>query len=88
MNTKQQFVISAEGIAEAVVEALATRGVIVPRLMNLDQAAAYLGMTRSAVQTKALRGQLPTVKLDSTLRFDKHELDKLIEQVSEPAVKR
>jgi hypothetical protein len=48
---------------------LANGAVERPRLVNLDQAAAYLGMTTDAVRSKALMGQMPAVKIDKKWRF-------------------
>jgi excisionase family DNA binding protein len=50
-----------------------------PRLLNLDQAAVYLGMTTDAVKSKALMGQMPAVRVDKKWRFDRIDLDRWIE---------
>ena len=58
---------------------LTERGVMVPRLLTLDQAATYLGLTKDALKAKVHMGRVPTVDLDKKLRFDRHDLDRIIE---------
>jgi hypothetical protein len=70
--------INTDTIAEAVV----TRtdcGVLIPRLLNLDQAATYLGLTKEALKAKVHIGRVPTVEIDKKLRFDRQNLDRIIE---------
>jgi len=55
-------------------------GVLVPRLLTLDQAATYLGLTKDALKAKVHLGRIPTVELDKKLRFDRQDLDELIER--------
>ena len=55
-------------------------GVLVPRLLTLDQAATYLGLTKDALKAKVHMGRVPTVDLDKKLRFDRHDLDNIIEK--------
>ncbi len=71
--------INTNMIAEAVVTRLLDSGVLVPRLLTLEQAATYLGLTKDAVKAKVHLGRLPTVELDKKLRFDRHDLDRIIE---------
>lgn len=61
-------IITAEEIAQLVVEKLTQKGVIVPRLMALEQAATYMGMTKAALRYKALDGQIPSVQFDKKYR--------------------
>ena len=72
----QEFV---KAIAKAVVQEIAEVGVIVPRLMSLEQAATYLGMSKVALKFKALDGQIPSVRADKKYRFDKQDLDAWIQ---------
>jgi excisionase family DNA binding protein len=51
-----------------------------PRLMNVKQAAAYLGRSRSALFHLVARREIPCVKHGRNLRFDRLELDKWIER--------
>jgi len=46
----------------------------------LNQAATYLGLTPDALKAKVHMGRIPTVDLDTKLRFDKFDLDRIIEE--------
>ncbi len=74
------FEINTDTIADAVALRLADRAVLTPRLLTLDQAAVYLGLTKDALKAKVHLGRVPTVELDKKLRFDRQDLDRLIEQ--------
>lgn len=50
------------------------------RLMNVKEAAAYLGTTPSTLYTKVWRHEVPFVKLGRSVRFDVKDLDELIER--------
>lgn len=49
------------------------------RLFNLEAAAAYLGMTSEALRAKVAEGKVKAVRIDRVLRFDRHDLDRLID---------
>ena len=66
-------------LARAVATEVAQQRIIVPRLFSLDQAAIYLGMTKGALKYKALDGRIPAVKFDKKWRFDREDLDRVIE---------
>jgi excisionase family DNA binding protein len=69
-----------EALADALSRKMLQNGHIErPRLLNLEQAAAYLGMTSDAVKSKAIQGQVPAVKVDKKWRFDRMDLDRWIE---------
>ena len=72
--------INTETIADAVAARLQSHGILVPRLLTLDQAATYLGLTKEALKAKVHLGRIPTVDLDKKLRFDRLDLDRIIEQ--------
>ncbi|MGH9344050.1 MAG: helix-turn-helix domain-containing protein [Terriglobia bacterium] len=72
--------ISTDTIADAVVTRLKESAVLAPRLMSLNQAATYLGLTPDALRAKVYMGRIPVVDLDKKLRFDKLDLDRMIEQ--------
>ncbi len=72
--------INTETIADAVASRLQSHGLLVPRLLTLDQAATYLGMTKDALKAKVHLGRIPTVELDKKLRFDQLDLDHMIEK--------
>lgn len=72
--------INIEALADAISRKMLAKGSIErPRLLNLEQTAAYLGMTTDAVKSKALMGQMPAVKVDKKWRFDRVDLDRWIE---------
>lgn len=73
--------INTDKIADAVVDRLRDNGAIIaPRLLTLEQAARYLGLTKDALKAKLHMGRIPTVDLDKKLRFDRQDLDRIIEQ--------
>ena len=72
--------INIEALADAISRKMVANGTSErPRLLNLEQTAAYLGMTTDAVKSKALMGQMPAVKVDKKWRFDRVDLDRWIE---------
>ena len=50
------------------------------RLLNVREAAQYLGLEVDTVYKKARLRELPSVKVGRALRFDQQALDRLIEQ--------
>ena len=54
-----------------------------PRLLNVDQAAAYIGCTKDAVQRLIAAGTLPTVRSDRRVFLDRNDLDEWIENHKE-----
>lgn len=64
-----------DALAKAIAERLTNHAVLVPRLLDLEQAATYLGMTKDALKHKALSGKIPSVKIDAKWRFDREDLD-------------
>ena len=72
--------INTDSIADAVADRLRDNGIIAPRLLTLEQAATYLGLTKDALKAKVRMGRIPTVELDKKLRFDREDLNRIIEQ--------
>jgi len=72
--------INTDTIADAVVSRLKQSAVLAPRLLTLSQAAIYPGLTPDALKAKVHMGRIPTVDLDKKLRFDKLDLDRIIEE--------
>lgn len=70
--------INTDTIAEAVVARLTDCEVLIPRLLTLDQAATYLGLTKEALKAKVHMGKVPTFEIDKKLRFDRHDLEQII----------
>ncbi|MFL6352275.1 MAG: helix-turn-helix domain-containing protein [Bryobacteraceae bacterium] len=50
------------------------------RLLNVREAATYLGRTKDAVQHLGSSGKLPIVRSDKRVFFDVRDLDRWIEQ--------
>ena len=71
---------NTDTIADAVTDRLRDTGIVAPRLLTLEQAATYLGLTKDALKAKVHLGRIPTVDLDKKLRFDRQDLDRIIEQ--------
>lgn len=78
--TTMPIEINTDTIAEAIASRLMDSNVLIPRLLTLDQAAKYLGLTKEALKAKVHLGRIPTVDLDKKLRFDRLDLDRMIEQ--------
>ena len=72
--------INTDTIADAVADRLRDNRIVAPRLLTLEQAATYLGMTKDALKAKVHLGRIPTVGLDKKLRFDRQDLDRVIDQ--------
>ena len=51
-----------------------------PRLLNVDQAAVYLGRSKEAIQHLITSGKIPTVRTDRRVFIDVLDLDRLIEE--------
>lgn len=75
-----------EAIAEAVALKLERMNGASQRLMEIEDAARYLGMTAPALRQKAAAGAIPVVRIDNKLRFDRRELDRLIDQATREGV--
>jgi len=60
----------------------ANNGVIARRLLNVREAAQYLGIEVDTVYKKSRLRELPCVKVGRALRFDVKALEKYIEQHS------
>ena len=51
------------------------------RLLNIREAAEYLGMTENALYKKVWKRQVPfAIKIGRSLRFDKVRMDEWIEE--------
>jgi hypothetical protein len=67
-----------EAIAEAVAIKLERIAGTSQRLMDVDEAAKYLGMTPHSLRHKAAV-DIPCVRIDTKLRFDRRDLDRYID---------
>jgi hypothetical protein len=68
-----------EAIAEAVAMKLSRMATMSQRLMDVEEAAKYLGMTPHALRHKAAV-EIPCVRIDTKLRFDRRDLDRYIDR--------
>jgi excisionase family DNA binding protein len=50
------------------------------RLLNIKEAARYLGTTDKTLYTKIWRREIPFIKLGRSVRFDVRDLEVLIEK--------
>ncbi len=74
-----------EAIAEAVALKLERIAGMQQRLMDVHDAAKYLGMTENALRQKA-GVDVPSVRIDGKLRFDRRELDRYIDRAPREGV--
>jgi hypothetical protein len=74
-----------EAIAEAVALRLERIAATSQRLMDVEEAAKYLGMTPHARRHKA-SVDLPCVRIDSKLRFDRRDLDRYIDHAKREGI--
>jgi hypothetical protein len=72
-------------IAEAVMQKLEGFAGLTKRLLQIEDAAEYLGMTVGALYHKA-GTDIPVVKIDSKRRFDRRDLDRYIDQAPREGV--
>jgi excisionase family DNA binding protein len=71
--------INIEILAHAVANKIKLETAISKRVFNLDEAAAYCGLTRDSFKKKVLRDRIQKVRLDKCWRFDKADLDAWID---------
>ena len=50
------------------------------RLLNVPEAAEYIGRTEEAFRQMIHRGKIPTVRIDRRVQIDKADLDRWIDQ--------
>jgi hypothetical protein len=78
-----------ENLMERIADAIAVRVERITgtrqRLMDVEDAAAYLGMTPHALRHKA-GVDVPSIRLDGKLRFDKRDLDVCIDRAKRNGV--
>ena len=74
-----------EAIAEAVAVKLERMANASQRLMHVEEAAKYLGMTPHALRHKA-GVNIPCVRIDTKLRFERRDLDKYIDRAKREGI--
>jgi excisionase family DNA binding protein len=75
-----------EAIANAVALKLERMAGLQQRLMDVHDIARYVGMTENAIREKASAGELPCVRIDGKLRFDRREIDRWIDRAPRQGV--
>ena len=58
-----------------------------PKLMNIEEAASYLGVKLSRLYTATRRKELPFMKMGRLVRFQKDKLDQWINKQHQEAKK-
>jgi hypothetical protein len=74
-----------EAIAEAVALRLERMAGMRQRLLDIHQAAEYLGMSEHALRHKA-GVDVPCTRIDGKLRFDRRDLDRYIDRAPRQGV--
>jgi excisionase family DNA binding protein len=69
----------AVAVAERLRPALERTPVIQPRLMNVSQAAQYLGCSTHSVRHQIKAGRLPYVRRERRVFLDVRDIDRMIE---------
>ena len=71
--------LAAKVLARLSSEPGPGKGTLRPRLLDVEQAAVYLGRTKVSVQHLISAGRLPVVRVDRRVFIDVRDLDTLIE---------
>jgi len=83
----EKFEILIDGFADLLAtkvlerlsgEAATSNGALRPRLLDVEQAAVYLGRTKISIQHMISAGRLPVVRVDRRVFIDVRDLDALI----------
>ena len=64
----------------ANVRRIVSNSLVGKRLLNVEEAAAFLGLKVDTVYKKARLRELPSVKVGRSLRFDIRALERFVEQ--------
>jgi excisionase family DNA binding protein len=75
--------INIDLLAAAVANKIKLESPVAKRVFDLDEAAAYCGLSRNSFKKKVIRDQLRKVRLDKCWRFDKADLDAWIDSHKE-----
>jgi excisionase family DNA binding protein len=78
------FTINVDGLAEAIARRLQLTEPPTKRVLGLDEAATYCGLSRDSFKKKVIRDRIRKVRLDKLWRFDKADLDAWIETHKDP----
>src|SRR3954454_25114348 len=86
MNAESAELINVGALAKALATHLQSalrEAIPAKRVMNVDEAAEYCGLTRDSFKKKVVRDRLRKVRLDKCCRFDKADLDVWIDEHKE-----
>jgi excisionase family DNA binding protein len=75
-----------DAIATAVALKLEQMASCNQRLLDIDKAAEYLGLSVISLRHKTEVGEIPVVRIDSKLRFDRRDLDRYIDRAPRKGV--
>jgi excisionase family DNA binding protein len=79
MTASPSDFLNIDVLAEAVASKIKIEGPAMKRVFDLDEAAAYCGLSRDSFKKKVVRDRLRKVRLDRNWRFDKSDLDHWID---------
>jgi hypothetical protein len=86
---KEHALSAGDAMIEAIAAAVAAKleGMLgtSQRLMDIEEAAKYLGMTPHALRHKTTV-DIPCVRIDAKLRFDRRDLDRYIDRAKREGV--
>jgi helix-turn-helix protein len=90
MNIPAGKISAGDSLVEAIGNAVASRiqnwAGCTQRLLDVGQAARYLGLSPAALRHKTACGEIVVVKIDSKLRYDRRDLDRLIDSARREGV--
>lgn len=73
-----------EAVAACVLRHLREEGYLSPkkqsRLLDIEEAAEYLGRTQKAVRRLIDGGKIPVVRFDARVQIDRKDLDRVIDE--------
>jgi excisionase family DNA binding protein len=76
--------VFAKTVADELNESFISRGFAGRRVVTLNEAAEYCGLTRDSFKNKIVRHRLGKVRFDKYCRFDFADLDAWIDRHKEP----
>jgi hypothetical protein len=76
----------AEKVASKLVGRITSPAQPAPRLLNVQQAAVYLGCSPHSIRHQLKAGKLPSVRRDRRVFLDVKDLDRLIDNAKDLAV--
>ena len=86
---KSEHVSAGDAMIDAIADAVAAKlerlAGTSQRLMGVEEAAKYLGMTPNALRHKAAV-DIPCVRIDTKLRFDRRDIDRYIDRAKREGI--